>query len=393
MKTILSRLAGPAAALALGLLLTELMLRLLGVAYPRFDRPAPVLGEYGNPGAEGWYTSEGRSWVRINSDGLRDREHAVAKPPDTLRVAVLGDSFAAAYEVPMETAFWSVLERELASCPAVGERSVEVMNFGKRGFGTAEELLTLREKVWKYEPDVVLLAFLAGNDVRNNSRALQGGHRPYFYHDEDGRLVLDTRYAERDSHRRGVGPLGDLYFGFLSRSRVVQLFVHLQRRLTRGSRGDDAPHVLDGGEPGLSDSIYLPPPDAEWEAAWSVTEDLLRLMDAEVRAGGARFFLVTLSSSVQVDPDPSRRARYREAVGSEDLFLPDRRIEALARTEGFPHLILAPPLRAFAEAQGACLHGFENSPPCRGHWNELGHQHAGRLMATGLCEELGQGRR
>src|SRR2546426_8189504 len=43
---------------------------------------------------EGWYRKEGVSYVRINSDGLRDREHSKSKPADTVRVAVLGDSYS-----------------------------------------------------------------------------------------------------------------------------------------------------------------------------------------------------------------------------------------------------------------------------------------------------------
>ncbi|HVT18767.1 MAG TPA: hypothetical protein VHQ90_21610 [Thermoanaerobaculia bacterium] len=49
------------------------------------------------------------------------------------------------------------------------------------GYGTAQELLTLRHEVWRYAPDLVLLAFYTGNDVRNNERRLeQDPSRPYF---------------------------------------------------------------------------------------------------------------------------------------------------------------------------------------------------------------------
>ena len=50
----------------------------------------------------------------INSDGLRDREHAKRKPLGTFRVAVLGDSFTLATHVDVEKTYWSVLERYLA---------------------------------------------------------------------------------------------------------------------------------------------------------------------------------------------------------------------------------------------------------------------------------------
>ena len=128
---------------------------------------------------------------------MRDREHDIAKPPGVLRVAVLGDSYAEAMQLPMAQAFWAVLERELAGCGALDGRPVEVINFGVSGYGTAQELLTLRHDAWRYDPDLVVLAFLTGNDVRNNSRGLDGDpDRPYFV-ERDGRLVPDEGFRER----------------------------------------------------------------------------------------------------------------------------------------------------------------------------------------------------
>src|SRR6185312_4972146 len=53
-------------------------------------------------------------------------------------------------------------------------------------YGTAQELLTLREKVWKYHPDIVVLAIFLGNDIRNNSVVLEGDQcRPFYLLDRD----------------------------------------------------------------------------------------------------------------------------------------------------------------------------------------------------------------
>ena len=161
--------------------------------------------------------------MSINQDGLRGPDYETAKRDDTLRIAVLGDSFTSGFEVPFESTFGQVLERHLSKCRATRDRRVEVLNFGQRGSGTGEQLLILREKVLKYEPDAVVLAFFAGNDIRNNSRALQRGNRPYFVRDDQGRLALDASYAERASYKRDIGPLGDLYYGGLARLRLTQV--------------------------------------------------------------------------------------------------------------------------------------------------------------------------
>ncbi len=143
-------------ALAFGLLLVELFLWGAGVAYPTWTRPTPGLREWGVPRAEGWAVGETRVYVRLNGEGVHDVDHAVEKPSDVFRIVVAGDSYAAAFEVEQEQAFWSVMERELASCAAFVDRSVEVINISNRGFGTVEELLALRRFGFKYQPDYVV---------------------------------------------------------------------------------------------------------------------------------------------------------------------------------------------------------------------------------------------
>lgn len=134
-----------------GLLAAEIALRLGGISYPKFYQADASRGYSPRPGMEGWYEFEGRAYVRINSDGLRDRERSKTKPPNTFRIAVLGDSYAEAFQVPLEEGFCSVMESRLREC--LGLERVEVINFGVSGYGTSQELITLRERVWQYSPD------------------------------------------------------------------------------------------------------------------------------------------------------------------------------------------------------------------------------------------------
>ena len=53
----------------------EIGLRIVGFSYPQFYEIDSSLGYSLRPNIEGWYRKEGVSYVRINSDGLRDREH------------------------------------------------------------------------------------------------------------------------------------------------------------------------------------------------------------------------------------------------------------------------------------------------------------------------------
>jgi len=156
-----------------GLPLCEIVLRIVGYAPPNFYIHDPVVGVALCPNAEGWWTKEGRDYVRINSQGLRDCEHTKAKPENAVRIAVLGDSYAEALQLPMEKAFWAIMEASLRECGSLPGQNVEVINFGVSGYGTAQELLILRQKVWDYSPDIVLLAITSLNDITDDSRALK----------------------------------------------------------------------------------------------------------------------------------------------------------------------------------------------------------------------------
>jgi len=90
-----------------GALTGEVALRLTGYSFPEFYQVDLSRGYALRPGMEGWYRKEGEAYVRINSDGLRDVEHAKEKPRDTIRIAVLGDSYSEAFQVSQEQAFWS----------------------------------------------------------------------------------------------------------------------------------------------------------------------------------------------------------------------------------------------------------------------------------------------
>ncbi len=406
-----------AAATLFTLALLELALRLAGYSHPNFYRPEPDRGWGLRPGAEGRWRQEGDAQVRINRDGLRDEEHPVAKPAGELRVAVLGDSMVESLQVPVDRTFWELAERRLEGCERLSGRRVELLDFGVSGYGTAQELLTLRHRVWKYRPDLVLLAFYAGNDVRNNYRPLeQDPLRPYFTLASvrspartpsrlvrspartpsrlgpPSRLVLDDSFRTSRGYRLRRSLPGRALYGLLDASRLLQLGKQAKSaadgwigawKARRSTRGEAALQEL-----GLDNAVYAAPKDRAWRAAWRVTEELIRALDREARAGGARFAVVTLSTPIQVNPDPAARRRFAARLGVPDLFYPERRLQALARAEGIPALLLAPELARQATRTGTYLHGFPNTPPGEGHWNAEGHRVAGNLLADWLCREV-----
>ena len=390
MKRWSANLALVIVAIALGILLFEIGLRMAGISYPTFYTWDEYRGFALRPGAEGWYRSEGEAYLRINSAGLRDREHTKIKPANTLRVAILGDSYAEARQVSREETFWAVLERDLAKCSCLNGKHVEVINFGVSGYGTAQELMTLRHKVWDYSPDIVILAFLTGNDVTDNLRAFESDPmRPYFVY-RNGELVLDDSFRNLAGYRARQTLAASLAYSVVDYSRVVQLLNQARHKVVAYMRHTQPNKKEDKNrdeEIGLDDRIYSEPSDPLWQEAWRVTEGLIVLMRDEVKKNGADFWVITLSNAMQVYPDPSVRQAFMERLGVRTLFYPDLRIKSLGEREGFSVVNLAHKFQLYADQRKVFLHGF-NSNMGGGHWNANGHRLAGETIAENLCDDI-----
>jgi hypothetical protein len=382
--------------LVFGLVATEIGLRIAGFEYTTFQAVHNSRGWADKPGFSGWYRTEGGSYVQINSEGFRDREHTKIKPENTLRIAMVGDSMVAAYEVSPEQNMANLIEQKLNKDLTLTGKKVEVLKFGTIGYGTDQELITLREKVWDYSPDIVILVFYHYNDVLNNFRALNSGlydvnnTKPYFIY-KDGQLVLDNSYLKTSNYlahiswwSRGLEQIRD-------HSRLLQFLSKVQFSLGIGKQVAILWHPIDEDlEPTIYDQVYKEPTDSQWQQAWQVTDELIKLMHSEVKAKGADFIVVTLSDGLQIYPDSSVRQKFMQRLGVTDLFYPDRRIQVLGEQYGFKVINLAPIFLDYAEKNNVCLQGFDNLFHCRGHLNVEGHQLASNVIAQGLSQEIKQ---
>lgn len=383
--------------LLVGLLTAEICLRIVGYSFPEFYTANETTGYALAPNAAGWYRKEGKSLVRINSDGLRDDEHLIKKPENTIRVAILGDSYAEALQVALEDSFPQILERKLQTCEAFGGKQIEVINFGVSGYGTAQEYLTLREKVWKYAPDIVILAMTLNNDITDNSRHFKRTEIPYFVFQND-KLVPDNSFRDSGSFQFKNSSLNRIGRWFYDNLRVVQALheiqIALKYRLDQW-KNKPSPAVQtfalqtgktaqQAAEVGIDNQIYRVPADEFWNEAWRVTENLILLANEETKSKNAKFFVVTLSNAPQVNPNPAAREEFRQRVGSPDLLYPDKRIKNFGETNNISVVNLAPELQIFAERNNVFLHGFD-SQIGSGHWNSAGHKAAGEILSEKIC--------
>ena len=373
--------------LSLGILLAEGLLVVAGVSYPLPYRADQYCGTGLAPNFRGWWSKEGAAEIRTNSAGFRDREHSLQKPEDVIRVAVLGDSYVEAFQVSQDEMFGSVLETELTSRQFGGDRKVEVLSFGVSGFGTAQELLMLRHHVWQFDPDIVLLAFLPANDLRNNSSRLESQKLRPVFEIIDDKLVLDNSFRNDSQYLFAVSDSFRIKTWLINSSRVLQVIQSIRTgefAARRVEREKQVKAASTRDRIGLDDQCFKPPTDDDWRHAWNLAERLIRQINDEVVEHGSRFAMAVVTAGVQVTPDMAKRQQYCKALGVSDLDYANSRLNRLGQETGVPVVVLSEGMRAFAEENNIDLHGFENTAPGEGHWNAVGHREAARLCADEL---------
>lgn len=109
--------------------------------------------------------------IKTNSVGFRDNEYAQAKPADTKRILVLGDSIAMGWGVRAEESIPKDLERLLN---ASGKRC-EVINTGVGNYNTSMETDLFEWKGLAFHPDIVVLVFFI-NDAEPIPRLTKLAH-------------------------------------------------------------------------------------------------------------------------------------------------------------------------------------------------------------------------
>ena len=342
------------------------------------------------PGAYYRHTKEGFSEGYFNSHGFRDYERTYEKPANTFRILVLGDSYVEALQVALENTFPALLEKALnENSPSL---IFEVLSLGESGFGTADEYMRYLDFGVQYSPDLVLLAFTTGNDIRNNSKFLNRDNVAfYFGFDEKRQLVLDrTLFNE---HQNGL-TLSKRFFQSLKQNSYLASFISerlslLNQQLREGHlEGRSGERRVASGKKPLDEysdlNIYLSDLKPRWQEAFAITKELILKFRASVENGGARFVLVTICNAEQVHAHRAEELKQEYGL-SFDYDQPDRMLEDFARQKGITFLNLMPVFREYHLNTGRTLHGF--GPSQVGHWNENGHRLAAEEMIKFLLDK------
>jgi lysophospholipase L1-like esterase len=269
--------------------------------------------------------------LKLNALGFHDRDYSPERPsPTTYRIMVLGDSYVAAWEVPLEETFHKRLEARLEREDPLGRGSYQVIAFGQGRSAQEQEIQWMRRYASIYQPDVILYLFFCGNDFMEND--------PVTFSEASSFGVRYTREvaARKIKLFRKLLLFPELRLNGLVAEAAAEYYVaHLDWFDRAISRAD-----LESPELG----IYQNPLPAEWAAAFEQTAKLLDVARKETCRLHARFVLASLSGP-QVIGEFGERLLWAESEDSRfDYGRADRWIRDWAERHHVPHVELGPPL-------------------------------------------------
>ncbi len=310
--------------------------------------------------------------VESNRDGFRDRDYELDKSEGVFRILVLGDSYTEGRQVAAEHRFTNRLEERLRDDGV----HAEVMNYGLSGYGTAQELEVLKHFGPIYRPDLVLVAFLHHNDIRNNAASLEPDRvRPFYRLHADGRL--EVAYPDPPSPGWGKRLL-----------RNVRLLYFIRDRLERLNAGYGRGNLVDnlqGTDPQALEAAKAIPPQfrrstpPRFRKAERLTQRLLAEMASVAREIGATFAMALLPSVLEL-------RHFRGQGGFTDARYdgarPFRVFRAFAEQEGILCIDLRP---ALAEGDAPMDRLFV---PVDGHFSKQGHARTAKALFEALSHRI-----
>ncbi len=237
------------------------------------------------------------------------------------KIGVFGDSVTAGLQVQDDETFPRLLEQLLESN---GDEGIDVYNFGMGGTGTYHQLLRYLTVSEDVDLNLVILAFLPGNDVLNNYRPLGKAYElpgsPYY--DAGGNPVRRNEISGGGSSTKARALrewIREYAIGssFIARAAYFGKVV-VQARVFGSSRFGST-HL------GVHET-----PSIEWEKAWKVTEEIILQFATETRNRNDDFIILIVTGNEQIE----------DAIGTNlshkgyDYSYPNQRISRFCNSHG-----------------------------------------------------------
>lgn len=110
------------------------------------------------------YTSNFKgALLTTNRDGLRDKDYDLIKPDNTIRMAMVGGSIEMGSGVNNEDVFEALVENKLNNQNK--NNNYEILNFSAGGYYMLQSVFLLKEKIVKYNPDVLFFCTHKNDEI------------------------------------------------------------------------------------------------------------------------------------------------------------------------------------------------------------------------------------
>ncbi len=101
-------------------------------------------------------------YLQTNKQGIRGEEFNIEKEQNEKRIVVVGDSISLGLGVDNHETFSYYLEQklnEISTKSKEPKKHYRVINFGRSGYNTIQEVELIKTKVLDYKPDLIILQF------------------------------------------------------------------------------------------------------------------------------------------------------------------------------------------------------------------------------------------
>jgi lysophospholipase L1-like esterase len=232
--------------------------------------------------------------LHTDADGFRNTSIR-----DRIDVAALGDSFTDALTLPIEQGWPMQLERRLG---------LAVQNYGTAGFGPQQELSVLKDYALRRRPRAVVLAFFAGNDIRDaevfdatGRTDLAIGHPQHGWPIKDIVSRADTWFLV-NALRSAFSTVADLSSSDVSAFQTPPATAAGVPSFDRGlfTVPVNGRVVRWAFMPPYLDALKFSERDLAGRRGWALARESVAEMQRVSQAAGARFMVMFLPSKSQV---------------------------------------------------------------------------------------------
>lgn len=302
-------------------------------------------------------------YVTSNSFGYNDVEHTLMKPNNTYRIVFLGDSFLESSRFPIAQNFCKITEKNLNK---ISNKTIETICIGISGDNTVQEYSRLEHTGLAFNPNLVVLVYQDSDFIENDISIVKNDYRPYAV------LVNKSLILKNENKQK-------YYFDVIQKkpfeySQVLTLIYRLHYFITENYIQERDAWI----KPSLPEYYELNP-TKNYTQSWEITHQMIKKINTELKMKNISLLVMTTTNAKSLFVDNFKNYTYQnKSYRFDSIYL---KVKEICNEE---NISFYSPLEDFRK-YSALMH-TNLSLTTDDHWNEIGHQLAGELIAQKIIQ-------